>query len=275
LEQSSCFGAVIEKIDFPGVNSSDQQTVRALVSLHEGEKLDRQGLQAALRAMFASGRFASLRAECDRLADGTVALSFVTSANFFVGKLPVEGGPPHPTESQIANASKLQLGERLTSAKAERAIQNIQRLLQENGFYRASAPHSQDEKPETQQVDLTFRIRPGPQAHVGKVTLRGKSIFLWGRWKISPTCIREIRLPRRPPPRYRPNSKNTRSAIAGWRRRRLQNGNTSLKVTPSTSPSMLIPVPWSNLCRRLPSQQGAASVAIFRCTKKTRSMTTC
>jgi outer membrane protein assembly complex protein YaeT len=181
LERSSCFGAVIEKIDFPGVNSSDQQTVRALVSLHEGEKLDRQGLQAALRAMFASGRLASLRAECDRLADGTVALSFVTSANFFVGKLAIEGGPPHPTESQIANASKLQLGELLTSAKVDRANQNIQRLLQENGFYRASVSHSQDEMPETQQVELTFRIRPGPQAHVGKVTLRGKSIFSLGQ----------------------------------------------------------------------------------------------
>src|SRR4029077_20646517 len=108
-------------------------------------------------------------------------LSFVTSANFFVGKLAVEGTPAHPTESQVANASKLQLGELLTSAKVDRAIQNIQRLLQEDGFYRPSVSHSQEQKPETQQVELTFSIRPGPQAHVGKVTLRGKSIFSLGQ----------------------------------------------------------------------------------------------
>ncbi|HEV2698170.1 MAG TPA: POTRA domain-containing protein, partial [Terriglobales bacterium] len=132
---------MIEKIEFPGVAASDQPAVRALVTLHEGERLDRQTLQAVLRSLFASGRFANLRAECDRSPEGKVVLSFVSEPNFFIGRVAVQGAPAHPTESQIANASKLQLGELLTSQKIDRALQNIKRLLQENGFYHTTVTH--------------------------------------------------------------------------------------------------------------------------------------
>ena len=42
-QPTGCFGAVIEKIEFPGIAASDQPAVRALVRLHEGERLDRNG----------------------------------------------------------------------------------------------------------------------------------------------------------------------------------------------------------------------------------------
>jgi outer membrane protein insertion porin family len=178
---SSCFGAIIGKIDFQGVNPSDQRMLGKLIPLHEGDPLERQNLQQALRALYATGRFATLQAECDRTPDGKATLSFVSSPNFFVGRVAVVGAPAHPTESQIVNGSKLNLGELFTSDKMDRALENIHRLMEENGYYRASVSHSEQPHPETGQVEVTFQIRLGPAARVGKVTLQGKSAFSVGQ----------------------------------------------------------------------------------------------
>jgi outer membrane protein assembly complex protein YaeT len=176
-EPSGCFGAVIQNVEFPGVDPQDQQMLRDLIPLQEGETLQQKNLQQGLRTIFATGRFASLQVECDRTANGNVILTFVSSPDFFVGQLNVEGAPPHPTESQIANASKLELGELFSVEKMDRALRNIHRLMEENGFYQASISHSEKQDFATQQVSITFQVRSGPPARVGKIALQGKSIY--------------------------------------------------------------------------------------------------
>ena len=180
-KDSACFDSLIQKIEFPGVSETDQQALRDMVPLHEGEALDPERLQESLRTLFATGRFADLKAECVPTADGKVLLSFVSSPNFFVGRVSVEGAPGRPTESQIANASKLQLGELFTAEKMDRALQNIQRLMEENEYYRSSVTHSEQRDPTSQQVEVTFRIHSGDPARIGSITLLGNSLFSHGQ----------------------------------------------------------------------------------------------
>lgn len=179
--QSSCFGRLVAKIELPGLNSSDQQMLRGLLSVHEGQPLQRQQLQQALRTLFATGRFTNLQAECNPATDDQVSLTFTSTLNYFVGKVSIEGAPPHPTESQIVNASKLNLGEPLAPEKLDRAITNIKRLMQENGFYRASISHSEQQDTDNQQMNVTFQVRSGPVAHVGKVEVKGTNLFSRGQ----------------------------------------------------------------------------------------------
>lgn len=180
--QSGCFGAVIGKVEFPAVSERDRQMLHDLIPLREGQTLERQKLQEALRALYATGRFANLRAECDRIQpDGKAVISFISSANFFVGRVAVIGAPPHPSESQIVNASKLELGELFTSDKMDRALQNIQRLMEENGYYRAKLSHTEQQNIETQQVEVTFQIHSGSAAHVGQVAMEGSSGYSLGQ----------------------------------------------------------------------------------------------
>ncbi len=155
--------------------------LRGMIPVHEGEMLDRSRLQESLRNLFATGRFADLSAECNLTVDGKAHLSFVSGPNFFLGRISVEGAPARPTESQIINASKLQLGELFTAEKMDRALKNIQRLMEENDFYRSTVTHSEQENPATQQVEVTFRIHPGEPARVGNVTLTGKSLYSRGQ----------------------------------------------------------------------------------------------
>jgi len=180
-KDSACFGSPIQKIEIPGVSETDQQALRDMIPLHEGEALDQERLQESLRTLFATGRFADLKAECERTADGKMLLSFVSAPNFFVGRVSVEGAPGRPTESQIANASKLQLGELFTAEKMDRALQNIKRLMEENEYYRSSITHSEQRDPTSQQVEVTFRIHSGDPARIGSITVLGKSLFSPGQ----------------------------------------------------------------------------------------------
>jgi outer membrane protein insertion porin family len=179
--ESDCFGSIVGKIAFPGIGDSDQKMLRDMLPLHEGDTLEHGQLQSGLRALFATGRFADLKAECDRAADGKATLSFVSSPNVFVGGVTVEGGPGKPSDSQIVNASKLQLGELYSADQMDRALKNIQRLMEENGFYRSAITHSEHQNPPIQQVEIAFHIHSGDPARVGNVTVLGKSLYSPGQ----------------------------------------------------------------------------------------------
>lgn len=140
--RSSCFGKSIAGVAFPGTPEQDQPMLHEVARLKTGDRLDKAALQNALKALYATGRFASLRAECDVTPGNTAQISFVSAPNFFVGRVDVEGAPGPPGDSQVVNASKLQLGDSYSTAKLDTAVQNIQHLMQENGYYQSSISHA-------------------------------------------------------------------------------------------------------------------------------------
>lgn len=173
LQDSACFGSAISKVDFPGVNDKDEQMLRNMLPIREGAILEREGLQQSMRVLFATGRFANVSAECEPAENGQVKLLFRNTPNFFIGLVSVQGAPGHPTEAQIVNASKLQLGELFTQEKLDAAVTNIQRLLEENEYYRGVVSYAERRIAETQQIEIMFHVHSGDQAHVGAVTVTG------------------------------------------------------------------------------------------------------
>lgn len=152
-----------------------------LSGLHEDGVLERTSLQQALRALYGTGRYTDLRAECELDASGNASLTFSNTLRFFVGRVSVVNAPSPLGESQIVNTSKLQLGEPFTSEKLDRAMQNIQRLLQQNGYYKSSLTHAEREDEQTQQVAITFHVQPGSQAHVGEIRVEGNALYSAGQ----------------------------------------------------------------------------------------------
>ena len=178
---SACLGKPVASIIFPGVRGADQRMLRQISRLHPGDRLANGSVQSALKALYATGRFATLRAECAAKADDTVVLSFFSTPTYFIGRVAVEGAPDPPGDSEIVNASKLQLGDPFTPAKVESALQNISRLLRENGYYQASVTHAEQQDPITQQVAVTFTIHSGDRAHVGKLIIQGNAGYSTGQ----------------------------------------------------------------------------------------------
>jgi outer membrane protein assembly complex protein YaeT len=171
---SQYVGRVVQAIQLPGVADRDRDHLLHLLAQKAGEPLDRDRVRESIRTLFATGRFADIQAEVVPSSEGVV-LTFTTSANFFVGAVTVEGAPARPTPNQIVNASKFQLGERYTRDKLDRTLENIRRLMQEDGYYRARIAAEAAPNASTQQVDISFHVTPGAQAHVGEVKVKGTS----------------------------------------------------------------------------------------------------
>jgi outer membrane protein insertion porin family len=175
-------GLTVGDIRWPDVPSEvDQKRWRELIPQQAGKPLDRELIRESIHKLHDTGRFADIRAEAERAQDGEVSLSFFTAPNYFIGSVDVEGVPNRPTAGQVVNASKFQLGELFTPDQIERALTNIKRLMQENGYYRSSVYDQERKYPERQQIDILFQINPGPQARVGNVTVKGNPGYSQGQ----------------------------------------------------------------------------------------------
>lgn len=167
-------GKTVISVELNGVAEHDRGHMLQLISQKAGSSLDRDRVRESIRALYATGRFADIQAEVAPSGEG-VALTFVTSPNFFVGAVRAQGAPTRPTANQIVNASKLQLGELFTPEKLNRGLENIRQLMQENGYYRARVTSESTSNATTQQVDVLFHVSPGSQAHVGQLKVTGTS----------------------------------------------------------------------------------------------------
>ena len=177
-------GKVIEAIELPAVADRDREHLLELLSQKPGNPLQREGVRNSIRDLYATGRFADIQAEVTPSGSGVV-LTFVTSPNFFVGGVYVDGAPSRPTANQIVNASKLQLGELYTPEKLNRGLENIRQLMQENGYYRAEIKPDSKSDPATQRIDISFHVNPGAQAHIGQIKVTGSS-------QLSPAAVGSI-----------------------------------------------------------------------------------
>ena len=167
-------GKIVLSVELPGAPERDREHLLQLLPQKAGVPLQRVLVRDSIKVLYATGRFADIQAEVTPSGEG-VQLSFVTSLNFFVGAVDVEGAPARPNANQIVNASKLQLGERFSTDNLDRALENIRQLMQENGYYRARVTAERTSNVTTQQVDILLHISPGPQAHVGDVNVTGTS----------------------------------------------------------------------------------------------------
>jgi len=166
-------GLTIDEMEVAGVPPEEAAFLLAATPLKIGEPLRREALHDAMQSLFSSGRFADIQAEASRSATMGVRLRFLTVPNYFVGQVMVEGVSANPSPSQLVTSSRLQLGELYSKDALERALANLQRVLEDNGFHQSNVTASEKRDEAQHQVNLTFHVKPGPRAVVGRITMEG------------------------------------------------------------------------------------------------------
>jgi outer membrane protein insertion porin family len=178
---SPYLGLPVREIRFAGVPEREKEHLRELLSQKVGEPLDRERVRDSVKVLFDSGLFADIQVEAEKTPENQVMLTFSTLSNYFIGTINVEGDPGRPSANQIISATKFQLGEIYSPEKLERAQKNILQLMADNGFYRASLTHEEHPHPETNQMDILFRVNPGPPAQVGVISVKGDARYSKGQ----------------------------------------------------------------------------------------------
>ncbi len=170
-------GLTIDEIDLPGVPPDEAASLIGVTPLKVGEPLTRDNLRDAIKALFGTGRFADIQAEVNRTETAGIRIRFNTVANYFVGIITVEGVNVNPSANQLTSATRLQLGELYTKEKLDTAEAGMRRILEENGFHKATINSLEQRDDVQHQVNLTFTILPGPRAVVGDVIVEGDTNY--------------------------------------------------------------------------------------------------
>ncbi len=176
---NSVAGRRVHDIQFRGAPPVvDTQRLLSLIPQKADQPLDKRKLRSSVQALYATGRFQDIQVAVEPAPQNELSLVFIAKQSQFVGPVGVIGIPRHgPTDHQLVNASKLQLGELLTDDRLKQAVSSMQRVLEDNGFYRATITPELTPHQNTQQVDILFRIEVGPRALVGEIRVTGDPGF--------------------------------------------------------------------------------------------------
>jgi len=171
LSTHALIGLRVSEVQFRGIVLDErvQSRLKTLIPQGVGEPLDRQKVRASIETLYATGKFANLQAEAQQTPTGQVTLVFNAAPNYFVGSLSAVGAPKRPTDTQLTDSTKLQLGEVFTAQKGTQAVARIKAVLADNGYFQADVTYIETKNDDTQLVDVVFHIQTGPLARVGQV----------------------------------------------------------------------------------------------------------
>jgi outer membrane protein insertion porin family len=174
----SLFGKQLKEISIRNstgeLSAAEQQRILGVLPVRVGDTLTRTNLRESLQALYPTRRFSEIAAEVHPSGDG-VALVFATNPNFFVGSLSIEGAPRPPSESQLLNATKLELGQLFAESELPGAIERITAVMADNGYYESQVTPriAYDEQRFLAQV--TFNVERGQHARIGKIEVNGEA----------------------------------------------------------------------------------------------------
>ena len=167
-------GQIVRGIEFRGITGTSPEMLRTLVVQKTGAPLDRKELRDSLLALYATGRFASLRVEAESSQGNGLTLVFVVTENYFYGDINVDGTPKRdPRPHQLIDATKLDLGQVFSREGVEHAVERMKKVMADNGYYKAAISYQLRPHDQTRQMDIDFHVIPGDLARVGEVKIEG------------------------------------------------------------------------------------------------------
>jgi outer membrane protein insertion porin family len=165
------------------------KTLQAMIPLKVGQPLHAVDIRAAIQRLYATGEYGDIAVDASALESGDVRIRFITTLNYFVGYVGVEGVPEPPSEGQLATATKLQLGAEFNDIDINQAVESLTDVLRRNGFYKTNIVPNVERDPSTSQIKIRFLVAPGRRARFNGVSVTGdtqrstRSVIFSTGWK--------------------------------------------------------------------------------------------
>jgi outer membrane protein assembly factor BamA len=160
-----------------------------VLTLKKGAPLKMVDIRETMQRLFGTGRYEDIQVDAEPAAGGVI-VRFITRNSWFVGNVSVGGkvGEP-PNAGQLANATRLDLGQPFHEEDLIQAENGMRRLLVADGYYENQLRPSVEFDPKTQQAHIHFMVQTGPRAKyrapvlLGNLKLAVDQIVAATRWK--------------------------------------------------------------------------------------------
>jgi outer membrane protein assembly complex protein YaeT len=169
-------GMTVTTIQFdPKEQPLEPAELHEILPLKMNRPLRMAEVRASIDKLFATGRYADIQVDAQPYNNG-VAITFRTRNRWFIGAVSIGGQVKNPPGvGQLENATNLELGEPYSESRLHTAVAGQQRLLEQNGLFRASVQPAfdWDTTADYQQVNLRFDIASGSRASFGMPVFTG------------------------------------------------------------------------------------------------------
>lgn len=142
------------------------------LGLRVGAPLSLADVRTAIDSLYRTGRYHDISIEAQASGDG-VELHVVTTFNYFVSGVTIDGVDDPPSLEQLRTATKLELGALFNQDQMEPAVSNMLERLHANGLYQAQVSYHVDLNPGTQETGVYFQLSTGDRARFDGVKVSG------------------------------------------------------------------------------------------------------
>src|SRR5258708_4198881 len=159
------------------------------ITLKTNTPLRLADVRESIEKLYATGRYEDIQVDAEPRGDGVV-VGFITRNSWFVGRVSADGrvaDPPNP--GQMANATRLQLGQPFHEEDMAQAEIGLRKLLVDDGYYENQLQPRIEYDARTQQAHIHFIVESGPHAKYRTPVIQGNlkmavdKIVTATRWK--------------------------------------------------------------------------------------------
>jgi len=163
---------IIQHIVVRGTQRVEPGTVLTYVGVREGDNYTPADVDAALKALTATGLFSDVKTSFDG-ATGTLTIR--VTENPIVNQVVFEGNSK-VSDKDLTKEVQIKPRAVFTRAKIQADVQRIIELYRRNGKFAARVDPQIIQRPQN-RVDLIFSITDGPTTGVSKITFSGNKVF--------------------------------------------------------------------------------------------------
>jgi outer membrane protein insertion porin family len=173
LPATAANAGIVRSVVVRGTERLEPETVRSYLNLAIGDRYDRDALDTALKALYASELFADAT-----IRDDAGALTVEVKENPVINRIIIEGGK-RIKEEKIREEIRLAPRQIFTRSKARADLSRILELYRRGGRFAASV-EPKIVQLEQNRVDVVFEINEGAKSKIRQINILGNEKFKEG-----------------------------------------------------------------------------------------------
>lgn len=167
LDRNPSANPVIKEIQIRGNKKIEADAIRSKILTKEGEPLDPLQLRQDVQALFELGFFYDIKVDLT----GNV-LTYIVDEKPSIGEIAYVGNSEIDDE-EMAEASGLKAYEILNLTKVQEAIEKLQKLYEEKGYFLAKITFKVEPLPNSDNVKLSIIVDENEKVKVKRITFLG------------------------------------------------------------------------------------------------------
>lgn len=139
--------------------------------------MSRDAIGASIDSLFATGQFDDISVEAEPSGSG-VLIRYVLTPRKFIASLQAEGKiSSPPNRGELHSFTQLTTGGAFRQEDINKAVENLNSLLERNGLYKSTIDPKVDEPSDSQQVFITFNVKEHKRAKYEHPVIQGETLL--------------------------------------------------------------------------------------------------